>query len=116
MGLDQYAIARKEQSNNYGSRNTWTDLEDHKTENIECEDSIELAYWRKHPNLQGFMEVLWRKKGNSGDFNCIELELTLEDLDKLEKTLTEKCYLQHTVPFLEIMLMKNITKMIASLY
>jgi hypothetical protein len=23
----------------------------------------ELAYWRKHPNLQGWMENLWQSKG-----------------------------------------------------
>ena len=55
----------------------------------------ELAYWRKHPNLQGWMENLWESKGrpgltedNSGnmlgDFNCIPVELNIDDLDDLE--------------------------------
>jgi hypothetical protein len=53
----------------------------------------ELAYWRKHPNLQGWMENLWTEKGcpgrpeessELGDFNCIPVELTHEDLDRLE--------------------------------
>ena len=48
---------------------------------------MELAYWRKHPNLQGWMESLWHVKGNDGEFNCEDLELTLDDLDNLEKTL-----------------------------
>ena len=48
---------------------------------------MELAYWRKHPNLQGWMESLWHVKGNSGEFNCVDLELTLDDLDSLEKSL-----------------------------
>ena len=49
----------------------------------------ELAYWRKHPNLQGWMERLWQERhegqpiGPDG-FNCVELELTWEDLDRLE--------------------------------
>ena len=44
----------------------------------------ELAYWRKHPNLHGWMERLWRERGGEGDFNGDELELTAEDLDDLE--------------------------------
>ena len=48
---------------------------------------MELAYWRKHPNLQGWMESLWHVKGNGGEFNCVDLELTLDDLDSLEKSL-----------------------------
>jgi hypothetical protein len=44
----------------------------------------EIAYWRKHPNLHGWMHRLWNEKGHSGDFNGDELELTIEDLDRLE--------------------------------
>jgi hypothetical protein len=44
----------------------------------------ELAYWRKHPNLHGWMHRLWNEKGHAGDFNGDELELTAEDLDRLE--------------------------------
>ena len=82
MGLDQYAyIASKAQSE-------WDDP-----------SRQEIAYWRKHPNLQGWMENLWLKKLNiptnssdqfiedkiPGSFNGIELELTWDDIDKLEK-------------------------------
>jgi hypothetical protein len=43
-------------------------------------------YWRKHPNLQGWMEKLAERKGVKYDtFNGVELELTWEDLDQLEK-------------------------------
>jgi hypothetical protein len=59
----------------------------------------EIAYWRKHPNLHGWMEQLWRNKKytvqpqdaskfigpESDNFNGIELELTWEDLDALEE-------------------------------
>jgi hypothetical protein len=48
-------------------------------------DGRELAYWRKHPNLHGWMNRLWESRGNSGDFNGDELELTWEDLDELER-------------------------------
>lgn len=44
----------------------------------------EIAYWRKHPNLHGWMHRLWESRGNSGDFNGDELELTWEDLEVLE--------------------------------
>ena len=44
----------------------------------------ELAYWRKHPNLHGWMQKLWEAKGGSGAFNGDELELTWEDIDMLE--------------------------------
>ena len=62
----------------------------------------EIAYWRKHPNLHGWMERLWHSKRNAegspvvedadgmGTFNGIELELTHEDLDELERAVTHK--------------------------
>ena len=53
-----------------------------------------LASWRKHNRLQGWMEDLWESKGRPnfdsseanpmGDFNCIPVELTMEDIDSLE--------------------------------
>lgn len=72
MGLDQFAFA----IDNNGEKE-------------------ELAYWRKHPNLQGWMENLWEAKGRPGlpedhkssimgDFNCVPLELNSDDLDDLE--------------------------------
>ena len=53
------------------------------------ENTREISAWRKHPNLHGFMEKLWRTKtGNTeDDFNCVELELTLEDLNVLENVI-----------------------------
>ena len=69
MGLDQYAYAG---------------IGDEKEE---------LAYWRKHNRLHGWMEQLWEDKGkpNSpqqespmGNFNCVPVRLTLSDLEQLE--------------------------------
>jgi hypothetical protein len=71
MGLDQFAFA----IDNNGEKE-------------------ELACWRKHPNLQGWMERLWENKGrpnaheNDDSFNCVELELTKRDLDDLERAVT----------------------------
>ena len=86
MGLDQYATAR---------RGEGTIDEDGFTH---YKDSIELAYWRKHPNLQGWMEDLWLAKGGEGEFNCVDLELKIEDLDLLEQSLDESA-LPETVGF-----------------
>jgi len=51
----------------------------------------EIAYWRKHPNLHGWMEQLWQKKNpeDVSSFNGIELELTALDLDELEQVLLD---------------------------
>lgn len=40
--------------------------------------------WRKHNALDGWMQNLWIDKGNSGDWNCSELELHFDDIEQLE--------------------------------
>lgn len=61
----------------------------------------EIAYWRKHPNLHGWMQRLWVRKTNeagivddnpdrAGEFNGVELELTWEDLEQLEQDIRNK--------------------------
>lgn len=86
MGLDQYATARRGEAKTDDEGYTY------------YEDSKELAYWRKHPNLQGWMQDLYHEKGGEEDFNCVDLELTLEDLDALEQSLDEEA-LPETVGF-----------------
>ena len=50
----------------------------------------ELYYWRKHPNLHGWMEQLYRSKGGvNSDFNGDTVTLTLADLDALEAAVRE---------------------------
>ena len=102
MGLDQTAIARKGEPRKVKSEYTYTDLDgtEHKgvEEYLEWDDSIELATWRKHPNLQGWMQELYYEKGGEGEFNCVDVELTFEDLDALEATLDEE-ELPETVGF-----------------
>ena len=72
--------------------------------NKTVEQPREIAYWRKHPNLHGWMEQLWRNKkysvqitdasapveSDSDMFNGIEIELTAEDLDELERAVTHR--------------------------
>jgi hypothetical protein len=77
MGLDQYAFARPPRKRN-------------------SDDDVGICDWRKHNRLQGWMENLWESKGRpnykpsedendlSGDFNCVELQLTRADLYALE--------------------------------
>lgn len=92
MGLDQYAYAAARSNQRHDFYNQTPGVS----------KPIDIAYWRKHPNLQGWMERLWlRKQGISThpdiqyiegkqpptEFNCVELELTWEDLDQLEQDL-----------------------------
>ena len=74
MGLDMYAYTATKPDADYetGQR--------------------ELAYWRKHPNLHGWMEQLWRYKMQAENrdpdqhtFNGIEVELDWQDIDELEQ-------------------------------
>lgn len=91
MGLDQYAY----KANRAGQRAEFYEdgeFVNGEWKNPSAEKPEDLAYWRKHPNLQGWMEQLWLRKGgsNSGsqwgsNFNGVELELTWEDLDELEQ-------------------------------
>jgi hypothetical protein len=71
MGLDMYAYtAAKEQADSETSQR-------------------EIAYWRKHPNLHGWMERLAESKNvEYSTFNGVELELTWQDLDDLERAIT----------------------------
>ncbi len=78
MGLDQYAVARRGEP---------VKKEDG---TLEYPEKIEIAYWRKHPNLEGWMSNLYYEKGGKDEFNCQEVELTLEDLDNLEKSIQLK--------------------------
>lgn len=54
-----------------------------------CTKPKELMYWRKHPNLHGWMERLWEEKGGEGIFNGVEFELTWEDIAQLEQDILE---------------------------
>ena len=74
MGLDMYAFARPPRKRN-------------------SDDDVQIGEWCKHNRLQGWMEQLWHDKGcpnaktegnAMGDFNCVELQLTEQDIDNLE--------------------------------
>jgi len=85
MGLDMYAyVATKEgqQRAFYESAEFDDDVKDFVSKTVT--PPREIAYWRKHPNLHGWMQRLWESRGNSGAFNGDELELTYDDLEILE--------------------------------
>ena len=48
----------------------------------------EFYYWRKHHDLHGWMERLYRSKGGPQEtFNCAKVRLTTVDLDALQHDL-----------------------------
>jgi hypothetical protein len=80
MGLDMYAYTATR-----ASADVDEDISEHR----------EIAYWRKHPNLHGWMQQLWERRGKPGyspgdQFNGTELELTWDDLEKLEQDIVNK--------------------------
>lgn len=62
-------------------------------------DPEEIFYWRKHPNLHGWMQALYLAKGGQADsFNCIPVALDLADIDALEQAVRSQT-LPHTTGF-----------------
>lgn len=70
MGLDMYAMKTKVRID--------------QPVDFKIAESEELHYWRKHPNLHGWMQDLYYAKGGTEDFNCVPVELATKDLDRLE--------------------------------
>lgn len=94
MGLDMYAyVATKaDKMKEYYENYDW------EKDSSTITKPRELAYWRKHPNLHGWMENLYREKGGTKTFNGIELELSWEDINRLEKDI-KKRHLPDTTGF-----------------
>jgi hypothetical protein len=92
MGLDMYAyVGTQGQQDAFYEGSEW-DKELGEYVNPTVSKPRELAYWRKHPNLHGWMEKLWiEKTGRQTDrdeyFNGVELELTWEDIERLEQAI-----------------------------
>lgn len=75
MGLDQYAYAYKLKSGV-----THDMFED----DLNVAEKEEIAYWRKHNRLEGWMAEQYRERGGEEEFNCVRLYLDEELLDELE--------------------------------
>jgi hypothetical protein len=55
------------------------------------EGHTEIWYWRKHPNLHGWMENMYQRKGGTiEEFNGVPVKLTERDLMRLEKEIKER--------------------------
>lgn len=77
MGLDQYAYAVMPHPDNTDLSYVWT--------HEQSEDKVFLiAQWRKHPNIQGWMEKLYESKGGERVFNCQPVRVTFQDLINLK--------------------------------
>ena len=77
MGLDMYAwrVAKDDAINDF-------DIAKDEDGQFKLE---EMFYWRKHHDLHGWMERLYRSKGGTAQsFNCVRVRLTKTDLDLLE--------------------------------
>jgi hypothetical protein len=87
MGLDMYAyVGRPGQRDEFYEKAHW----DGKTNELvgPVSKPVEIAYWRKHPSLHGWMEKLAERKNlEYRSFNGVELELTWEDIDELEQAI-----------------------------
>lgn len=85
MGLDQFAFKTKAKFTKE------VDFESEIDQSEDGDDRVQVHCWRKHANLQGWMESLYREKGGSSmDFNCSPLQLTKEDLDRLAADLIDQ--------------------------
>lgn len=73
MGLDQFA-------NHCAARRLGSAQVDFGDKDFK---SVRFHYWRKHPNLHGWMEKLYREKGGKQEFNCVPVRLNEEDPDRL---------------------------------
>lgn len=78
MGLDMYA-------HRIAAEHAIDDFTVARDEN-DMSYAEEIFYWRKHHDLHGWMERLYRRKGGDAEsFNCVKVRLTMEDLDALER-------------------------------
>ena len=81
MGLDQFAYKTKVKPSKPVDFQEEVYGEDVKRE--------EIHYWRKHPNVHGFMEEIYREKGGEHSFNCRPVELTQEDINLLAQSILD---------------------------
>ena len=77
MGLDQFAF-------------TTTEPPPTEVDFKLPEEVSEIHYWRKHPNLHGWMQDLYFRKGGTGEFNCDPVVITAADLHELEAAIRGK--------------------------
>ncbi len=82
MGLDQFAYKTKVKPSKPVDFQEEVYGDDVKRE--------EIHYWRKHPNVHGFMEEIYREKGGEQSFNCRPVELTQSDINRLASMILDR--------------------------
>ena len=90
MGLDQFAYKTKVKP---------SQEIDFAKEVYEDGTNEEIHYWRKHPNIHGFMERLYREKGGEDEFNCRQVVLTQDDINALASMILDKELPETSGPF-----------------
>jgi hypothetical protein len=82
MGLDQYAykVSKNELNTDFSYESIDEDGE---------ETDIQIAYWRKHPNLEGWMESVYNRKADAQGFDGntefpLEVHATAAQVDSEE--------------------------------
>jgi hypothetical protein len=88
MGLDQYCYAVRDTGDLPDIGYTHPRIAEDAPEDVVKlylldNPRFPVMYWRKHPNLHGWMERLYRSRGGDGDFNCVSVRLHREDLSEL---------------------------------
>ena len=79
MGLDMWVYQTSKDN-----------LSEDLTDIIDVNKLVQVWYWRKHPNLHGWFEKLYREKGgNCEEFNCEYVKVVIDDINKLEEILKE---------------------------
>lgn len=95
MGLDQYCYAVRDTGDlpdiGYVHPRILDDLPDEACLHFLRENpKFPMMYWRKHPDLHGWMERLYKERGGEGDFNCVTVRLHQQDLERLEDALLSR--------------------------
>lgn len=87
MGLDQYAYAVTPEVAPLALI-TERELTDDETQKLE-QGKVWITQWRKHADLNKWMEDLYISKGGTDQFNCVPLIITRDDLLNLRMHLQE---------------------------
>ena len=97
MGLDMYAFAAKTVKTNPVDAHSIVsgfENEDGEYEYFDGKQPEEIFYWRKFNALHAWMENLYHSRGGTESFNCIGIQLFLDDL----KALKEACEAKSLTP------------------
>jgi|TARA_R100000081_G_C4710983_1_gene112833 hypothetical protein len=96
MGLDMYLQGKLyHHGMKYDKNGKYTERKREKVDGYEkTTTEIEIAYWRKHPNLHGYIV----KTFNNGEDDCTPIDLSPDNLDQIANAI-EKNELPETTGF-----------------